>query len=198
MVSGVPPLFPRIASFLFSQSEVDTGRAPAGRGLKAGSASRRPLHRSVLVQDPEQRGSSLRAGADEQGGAGHFARLLRRAAPGRALGGALLATFTVTPVLASLLLPEHAEETETLLVRVLRKIYDPLLRFSLGHKSIMVVFGLAFLGLTALLTTRLGSEFLPALEEVSFLSGEQFQREFHGMDSFLWQKRRLLRLFLQA
>jgi cobalt-zinc-cadmium resistance protein CzcA len=87
---------------------------------------------------------------------------------GYALGGALLATFTVTPVLASLLLPEHAEETETLLVRVLRKIYDPLLRFSLGHKSIMVVFGLAFLGLTALLTTRLGSEFLPALEEGNY------------------------------
>jgi len=87
---------------------------------------------------------------------------------GYALGGALLATFTVTPVLASLLLPEHAEETETLLVRVLRKVYDPLLRFSLNNRSIMVVFGLCFLGFTGILLTRLGSEFLPALEEGNY------------------------------
>ena len=39
---------------------------------------------------------------------------------GYALLGALLATFTVTPVLASYLLPEHVEEAETFVVRVLR------------------------------------------------------------------------------
>ena len=39
---------------------------------------------------------------------------------GYALFGALLATFTVTPVLASILLPEHIEETETIVVRALR------------------------------------------------------------------------------
>ena len=33
------------------------------------------------------------------------------------LAGALIATFTVTPVLASLLLPEHVKETETIVVR---------------------------------------------------------------------------------
>src|SRR5579864_3445979 len=42
---------------------------------------------------------------------------------GYALIGALLATFTVTPVLASYLLPEHVEEAETAFVRALRKIY---------------------------------------------------------------------------
>ena len=36
---------------------------------------------------------------------------------GYALVGALLATFTVTPCLASLLLPEHVEEVETVVVR---------------------------------------------------------------------------------
>jgi len=87
---------------------------------------------------------------------------------GYALGGALLATFTITPVLASLLLPEHAEETETILVRVLRKVYDPLLRYSLDHRAIMVVTGVGFLGLTGLLIPRLGSEFLPALEEGNY------------------------------
>src|SRR5579871_6348543 len=39
---------------------------------------------------------------------------------GYALAGALLATFTVTPVLASLMLPAKIEETETFIVRKLR------------------------------------------------------------------------------
>ena len=39
---------------------------------------------------------------------------------GYALIGALLATFTISPVLASYLLPDHVEEAETIVVRVLR------------------------------------------------------------------------------
>ena len=50
---------------------------------------------------------------------------------GLALFGALASTFTVTPVLASFLLPEHVEETETIVVRVLRRIYVPTLHWSL-------------------------------------------------------------------
>ena len=47
---------------------------------------------------------------------------------GYALAGALIATFTVTPVLASLLLPRQIEETETIIVRALRASYTPVLR----------------------------------------------------------------------
>ena len=36
---------------------------------------------------------------------------------GYALAGALIATFTITPVLASLLLPKHVKEAETIVVR---------------------------------------------------------------------------------
>jgi heavy metal efflux system protein len=84
---------------------------------------------------------------------------------GFALGGALLATFTITPVLASLLLPEHIEETETIVVRALRWAYSPALHWSLTHRKTMVGIGLGFLVLTGLLAPRLGTEFLPALEE---------------------------------
>jgi cobalt-zinc-cadmium resistance protein CzcA len=84
------------------------------------------------------------------------------------LAGAVLATFTVTPVLASLLLPEQVKETETILVRVLHRIYDPGLRFALTHRTLMVAVGLLFVALTGLLATRLGSEFMPALEEGNF------------------------------
>ncbi len=84
---------------------------------------------------------------------------------GYALMGALIATFTVTPVLASYLLPEHVQEAETITVRTLRRIYTPALRWSLSHRKIMVAIGAAFLAGSALLATRLGSEFLPHLEE---------------------------------
>jgi cobalt-zinc-cadmium resistance protein CzcA len=84
---------------------------------------------------------------------------------GYALIGALIATFTVTPCLASILLPEHVSEVETVLVRVLRAVYTPVLRWSLNWRKFMVVIGCLFLALSGFLGWRLGSEFLPTLEE---------------------------------
>ncbi|MFI5253014.1 MAG: efflux RND transporter permease subunit [Bacteroidota bacterium] len=85
-----------------------------------------------------------------------------------ALAGALLATFTITPVLASLLLPKQVTESETIVVRGLHRLYNPTLRFALGHRTIMVLIGIGFIAIAGFLTTRLGSEFLPALEEGNF------------------------------
>jgi heavy metal efflux system protein len=87
---------------------------------------------------------------------------------GYALAGALIATFTITPVLASLLLPKHVKEAETIVVRILRGIYSPVLRWSLAHRKVMVAMGMVVLATTGLLGTRLGSEFLPALEEGNY------------------------------
>jgi len=87
---------------------------------------------------------------------------------GYALAGALLATFTVTPVLASLLLPQHIQETETVIVRTLRRGYTPVLRWALSNLTIAVIIGVVFLAVSALAASRLGSEFLPALEEGNF------------------------------
>ena len=82
-----------------------------------------------------------------------------------ALTGALIATFTVTPVLASLLLPKHVREVETLFVRGIRRIYSPVLRWALNKRKMTVLIGLGFLLLAGLLLPRIGTEFLPALEE---------------------------------
>jgi cobalt-zinc-cadmium resistance protein CzcA len=84
---------------------------------------------------------------------------------GFALFGALLSTFTITPVLASYLLPEQVREAETIVVRALRRIYSPVLRWSLDHRRIMLAIGAAFLTVIAVLASRLGTEFLPHLEE---------------------------------
>ena len=86
-----------------------------------------------------------------------------------ALAGALIATFTVTPVIASVLLPEKVEETETIIVRVLHRCYDPLLKFSLRYRVLVVGIELAIsLGTFFFIAPRLGSEFLPHLEEGNY------------------------------
>jgi len=85
-----------------------------------------------------------------------------------ALIGALVATFTVTPVLSAILLPVRIEEAETLIVRWLRSIYNPALRWAISHRLAILGVGAAFLGLSGLLASRLGAEFLPALEEGSY------------------------------
>jgi heavy metal efflux system protein len=87
---------------------------------------------------------------------------------GYALAGALIATFTVTPVIASMLLPENLKEAETLVVRLLHRLYNPALRFALNRRPLTVGIGIAFLAVSTFLGMQLGSEFLPHLEEGNF------------------------------
>src|SRR5256884_429231 len=82
-----------------------------------------------------------------------------------ALLGAVIATFTVTPVIASLLLPERVNEIETFLVRQIRKVYQFVLPLAVRHYRLSAMIALAFLAICGLLATRLGTEFLPKLEE---------------------------------
>src|SRR5262249_57313221 len=76
----------------------------------------------------------------------------------------LLSTFTITPVLASFLLPEDVSHAETVLVRWLRKVYEPVLRWALAHRISAVAIGVAVVALAGVLMPRLGGEFLPGLE----------------------------------
>jgi heavy metal efflux system protein len=82
-----------------------------------------------------------------------------------ALAGGLLATFTVTPAVSAILLPEHVEETETWVVRALHRLYRPALHLAVGNK-LLTIAGVSVLMLLAALAIRsLGLEFLPKLEE---------------------------------
>jgi heavy metal efflux system protein len=82
-----------------------------------------------------------------------------------AIAGGLIATFTVSPALSAFLLRDNISETETLVVRVLRRVYRPLAELALTNP--MVTLGAAvLLVLVAGLSVRgLGLEFLPKLEE---------------------------------
>src|SRR5215467_10640491 len=82
-----------------------------------------------------------------------------------ALAGGLIATFTVTPALCAILLPQHVRETETWLVRTLHRLYRPALRFAVANKLVTVSATLVLLLLAGVAVRLLGLEFLPKLEE---------------------------------
>ncbi|MEO8268998.1 MAG: CusA/CzcA family heavy metal efflux RND transporter, partial [Aureliella sp.] len=83
-----------------------------------------------------------------------------------ALAGSMVLSLTLMPVLASLFLPKNIKETEPLLIRLLKRLYAPVLRLTMQHKT--VVIGSALLLLVAvfgLIAPNLGSEFVPRLSE---------------------------------
>lgn len=82
-----------------------------------------------------------------------------------ALAGGLLATFTIAPALSALLLPEHTREVETILVRVLHRLYTPALRIAVANKKITIFCAVILLAAALLAIKMLGLEFLPKLEE---------------------------------
>ncbi len=82
-----------------------------------------------------------------------------------ALAGGLIATFTVTPALSAVLLPEHVEETETWVVRKLHEIYTPVLRYAIVNKIQIFSGALILLAVSFVAIRSLGLEFLPKLEE---------------------------------
>jgi cobalt-zinc-cadmium resistance protein CzcA len=82
-----------------------------------------------------------------------------------AIAGGLIATFTVSPALSAILLPERLTEVETFFVRFLRRLYEPAVDFALRHKKLTLgVMGVLLL-LAGLAARPLGLEFLPKLEE---------------------------------
>ncbi len=82
-----------------------------------------------------------------------------------AIGGGLIATFTVTPALSALLLPAQVKETETFLVRGLHFIYEPFVRFALTNRILTLGVTLLMLAFGGVAISTLGLEFLPKLEE---------------------------------
>lgn len=82
-----------------------------------------------------------------------------------AIAGGLIATFTVTPALSALFLPETVSAAETFIVRTIRRAYHRVIEFAIPNRIVTLACGATVLiaGLIAL--PHLGSEFLPHLEE---------------------------------
>src|SRR5882757_4318839 len=87
---------------------------------------------------------------------------------GYAIAGGLLATFTISPALSAILLPDSVSETETAVVRVLRRAYEPVVEFALANR-VITLGCLGVLTVFAFIASHsLGLEFLPKLEEGNF------------------------------
>ena len=85
-----------------------------------------------------------------------------------AMFGSLIFSLTVIPVLCSFFL-RGGSEKDTWIMRVVKRPYLPLLRWSLDNRKKMLVGALAALGLSLGLVPFLGTEFVPVLEEGSIL-----------------------------
>ena len=83
-----------------------------------------------------------------------------------ALAGSMLLSLTLMPVLASYVLPKHLNETEPFLIRWAKRIYHPILHFTMRQKSVVIGFALCVLMLAfGFVAPNLGSEFVPKLSE---------------------------------
>ncbi len=87
-----------------------------------------------------------------------------------ALGGSLLLSLTVIPVLASFLLNKVSHE-EPWLVRKAQAAYLPALHWALAHSRIVIGCALAALALTVLVYLQIGKTFMPTMDEGDIIIG---------------------------
>ncbi len=82
-----------------------------------------------------------------------------------ALLGALVFAFTLVPALVAILLRRPVSERESPIVRRVRSLYLPSLAWALQWRKTVVAGAVALLLACAWIATRLGSEFVPTLDE---------------------------------
>ncbi|NOQ76663.1 MAG: CusA/CzcA family heavy metal efflux RND transporter [Methylococcaceae bacterium] len=81
-----------------------------------------------------------------------------------ALSGSLLLSLTIIPVLASYLLKNVSHE-EPWLPRVLKRLYAPVLNWSLDHGRVVILFAAMSLVAAGYLYTQVGKSFMPTMDE---------------------------------
>lgn len=86
-----------------------------------------------------------------------------------ALIGALLLTVTLVPALCSLLLSGDTRHGRNLAMEFLARLYRPALWFALQRRGLVAAGAAVLVGLAGLLCTRLGSEYVPPLDEGSLV-----------------------------
>jgi cobalt-zinc-cadmium resistance protein CzcA len=85
-----------------------------------------------------------------------------------ALGGSLVLALTLMPVLCSYLLGGKIQEKDNWLVTLTKRLYTPLLQFGLRFRSLILLPMIVLFGGSLWVFSRLGSEFIPQLDEGDF------------------------------
>jgi len=82
-----------------------------------------------------------------------------------ALLGAMILSVTFIPAVAALFLTRPMAEKENWLMRVAKTAYEPLLNLTLRNRALVVTTSVVIVVLSGLLATRMGTEFVPSLDE---------------------------------
>jgi cobalt-zinc-cadmium resistance protein CzcA len=85
-----------------------------------------------------------------------------------ALFGAMIFALTFVPASVAIFLRGRMREKEGMLVRWTKRVYLPLLNVSLRNRVVILATAASLVGLCGLLATRMGSEFIPSLDEGDF------------------------------
>ncbi len=82
-----------------------------------------------------------------------------------ALVGSLVFSLTLVPLLAYWMLRRKLPHHDNRLVASAKRLYEPVLDWALTHRRAVMVLALATIGVAVAVASRLGSEFLPELNE---------------------------------
>lgn len=82
-----------------------------------------------------------------------------------ALIGAMILSVTFVPAAVALFIGKRVGEKENRLMQMARRYYEPLLAMTLRNGAVVVTAAAVLVVLSGLLATRLGSEFVPSLNE---------------------------------
>lgn len=82
-----------------------------------------------------------------------------------ALVGAMILSVTFIPAAVALFMNGKIEEKENKAIGMLKQGYLPLLKMALANKALFITVAVAVITLSGLIATRMGSEFIPSLNE---------------------------------
>lgn len=82
-----------------------------------------------------------------------------------ALLAAMLISVTFIPAAIALFVTGRVQEKENFVMQWAKKIYTPVLDWTLVNKAVVLTFAITTVVLSGLLVTRMGSEFVPSLDE---------------------------------
>ena len=82
-----------------------------------------------------------------------------------ALIAAMIISVTFIPAAIALFVTGRVQEKENLVMQMAKKIYTPVLDWTLVNKAVVLTLAVTSVVLSGLLVTRMGSEFVPSLDE---------------------------------
>ncbi|MEW5837091.1 MAG: CusA/CzcA family heavy metal efflux RND transporter [Pseudomonadota bacterium] len=85
-----------------------------------------------------------------------------------ALLGAMILSVTFVPAAVALFIGGKVAEKENALMQGAKRVYAPVLDWVMENKPVVFAFALATVALTGLMAARMGSEFVPSLNEGDF------------------------------